>query len=158
MGRILVNILIGFIIPWLFALAWYKKAPTIAILIFPVSAIISSLINAFGYHVEFWDFTPKIEDDETISALPFDIGLYPLAACVGIYWIDFKKKHPFMILLSLSILLTFLEYIAYLVGKVEYGHGWTIGWTSLSYFIAVSGVYGFYVLAKRHGVNFTSRK
>ncbi|NOU63609.1 hypothetical protein GC096_06170 [Paenibacillus sp. LMG 31461] len=158
MGRIFINILIGFVIPWLFGVAWFKKAPTIAILIFPVSAIISSLINAIGYHVQFWDFTPKIEDDETISALPFDIGLYPLASCIGIYWIDFKKKHPLVVLILISITLTCLEYITYLTGKVEYGHGWTIGWTFVSYFIAVTAVFGFYSLAKKHGINFTSTK
>ncbi|CAH1191448.1 hypothetical protein PAECIP111891_00006 [Paenibacillus allorhizoplanae] len=158
MGRILINILIGFVIPWLFGFAWFKKAPTIAILIFPVSAIISSLINAIGYHVDFWDFTPKIEDDETISALPFDIGLYPFAACVGIYWIHFKKKHPLVVLILLAIILTGLESIAYVVGKVEYRHGWTIGWTFVSYLIAVAAVYGFYALARNHGVIFSSTK
>ncbi|WP_157264826.1 CBO0543 family protein [Paenibacillus oryzisoli] len=158
MGRILFNILIGFVVPWLLGLAWFKKAPTIAILISPISAIVSTIINDIGYHVDFWDFTPKIEDDETISALPFDIGLYPLAACVGIYWIDFKKKHPLGVLIVLSFILTCLEYIVYLLGKLEYNHGWTIGWTFVSYFIAVTSVYGFYALARKHGVNFTSIK
>ncbi|MNY35870.1 hypothetical protein D3C86_1703070 [compost metagenome] len=116
------------------------------------------MINDIGYHVNFWDFTPQIEDDETISALPFDIGLYPLAGCFVIYWIDFKKKNPLLIILVGCIILTALEYIAYLVGKLEYGHGWNLGWTAVSYFIALSAVYGFYALANRHGVNFTNRK
>ncbi|KRF06597.1 hypothetical protein ASG89_19295 [Paenibacillus sp. Soil766] len=158
MGRIFINILFGFVVPWVFGIAWFKKAPTIAILIFPISAIISSLINAFGYHVDYWDFTPKIEDDETISALPFDIGLYPLAGCLVIYWIEYKKKHPLVVLTILSIILTGLEYIAYLTRKVEYSNGWTMGWTFVSYFIALAAVYGFYALARKHGVNFTNTK
>ncbi|CAN7408370.1 hypothetical protein LJR153_002625 [Paenibacillus sp. LjRoot153] len=158
MGRILINILIGFVVPWLFGIALFKKAPTLAILIFPVTAFISLLINVFGYHMKFWHFTPLIEGVETISSLPFDIGFYPLTGCIAIYWIDIKKKHPLIVLILLSILLTGLEYIAYLVGKVVYSHGWTIGWTFVSYFVAFAAVYGFYALARKHRVNFTSSK
>ncbi len=95
-----------------------------------------------------------IEDDETISALPFDIGLYPLAACLAIYWIEVKKTNHILTLITLSILLTGIEYIGFILHKVQYGHGWNIGWTFVSYLIAAITAYGYYVLAKNHGINF----
>ncbi|OCT14534.1 hypothetical protein A8709_26740 [Paenibacillus pectinilyticus] len=154
----LINIILGFIIPWIFGVFLYKKAPNIVIIIFPVSSIVSSFINAIGFHLEFWDFTPLIEDDETISALPFYIGLYPLAACSAMYWIDVKKTNPILTLVLLSILLTGLEYIGFLFHKVQYGHGWNIGWTFISYLIATFAAYVYYLLAKNHEVNFKSKK
>ncbi|KRF18641.1 CBO0543 family protein [Paenibacillus sp. Soil787] len=158
MVSILVNIILGFIIPWIFGLFLYKKASNIVILISPISSIISSVINAVGYHLEFWDFTPLIQNDETISALPFDIGLYPVTTSFMIYWIHSKNHKPIMSLLIFCALLTGIEFIGVLIHKVQYSNGWNLGWTFVSYFIAEIIVYGYYVLGKRQGINFNSKK
>ncbi|KRE96461.1 hypothetical protein ASG89_31335 [Paenibacillus sp. Soil766] len=122
--------------PWFFGIFLYKKAPNIVISIFPVSALISSLINTLGFQLGFWDLSPLIKENETISALPFDIGLFPLAACFAIYWIEFKKINPILSLLLCSISLTGIEYIGFFIKKVRYGNNRNIEWTSISYLIA----------------------
>ncbi|MCY9692267.1 CBO0543 family protein [Paenibacillus alginolyticus] len=156
MRSILINITLGFILPWIFGVFLYKRASKIVIIIYPISSVVSSFINTIGFHLEFWSFTPLIEDNSTISALPFDLGLYPLTACLVIYFIHFRTLNPIVSLLIFSALLTGLEYIGLLIHKVEYDHGWNIGWTFVSYVIAATAAYGYYVFAKKHGIDFES--
>lgn len=148
----LFNITVGFIIPWIFGIYLYKKSRIVVLLIFPITVTISALINDTGYHLELWDFTPHIENDETLSALPLDLGLYPVLSGYLIYWIRKNNRHVVMKMLCFCLITTGLEWVAYLYGKVEYGNHWTIGWTSLSYLFAYVLVYIYYKVLVRYGL------
>lgn len=145
------NILVGFVVPWVFGLLLWKKFPVVVYLICPFSATVSALFNDIGYHLSFWDFTPKIENDETLSALPLDLGLYPIMACFMIDWIVRKKRQAWVKVTAIGAFNTALESIALHYGKVEYGNGWNIGWTFVSYMLALLLVYLYYRLLEQYG-------
>ncbi|SDC93739.1 hypothetical protein SAMN02799630_01783 [Paenibacillus sp. UNCCL117] len=141
----IVNLIIGFLVPWIVGLFLYRKSPAMVWLICPFAATISALINDIGYHLNVWDFTPEIENDETLSALPFDLGFYPVMAYCLILWIRKNNRHVSMKIGGISLLTTALEYICFLAGKLEYGNGWNLGWTFLSYIFAYGLVYLYYL-------------
>jgi hypothetical protein len=146
-----INIVVGFVIPWIFGIMLHRKAPIVIYLIVPVAATVSALINDVGYHLGFWDFTPKIDNDETLSALPLDLGLYPVMASFMIYWIVRSKRRPWLKIACISLFNTVLEFIALMLGKAEYGNGWNIGWTFVSYAVALILVYLYYKLLDNYG-------
>lgn len=148
----ITNIIFGFVIPWIYGIYLYKKSPIIVWLFCPISAAISALINDIGYHLEFWDFTPLIQNDETLSALPLDLGLYPVLASSLIYWITKNKRHPLLKIAVICFLTSVLEYVGHVFGKVKYGNNWNIGWTFCSYLLAFGLVYLYYKLLLRYGV------
>lgn len=135
------NIIFGFIIPWLAALPLIRKSPKTMLLIFPIGAVASLVINSFGFQLGFWDFTPLIPNDESVSALPLDIGLYPILASYMIWIILFQRDKSLLILFLFVFVTTLLEFGALLIGKVTYGNGWNIGFTFLSYLLAYGIVY-----------------
>ncbi len=149
MPEMLINVFFGFIIPWLIALYLARKNPKILLLISPVGAVLSFVINAFGFQLKFWDFTPLIPDDENVSALPLNIGLYPVLGSYMIWMILLHRKKTALILFLFILCTTILEYIGILVGKVSYGNGWNIGYTSLSYLLAFSCVYIYFRFLER---------
>ncbi|ULL16232.1 hypothetical protein DVH26_18340 [Paenibacillus sp. H1-7] len=155
-GSMLFNITLGFIIPWLFGIYLYKKDRKILLLIYPISVVISMFINDVGFHLKFWDFTPHIPDDETISALPLDLGLYPILGSYMIYWIRNSSLHWLLISLITMAFTTCLEYFGVVIGKVTYGNGWNILFTSGSYLLAYLLVYFYYTRLLKYG--FLSRK
>ncbi|MFX3631436.1 MAG: CBO0543 family protein [Candidatus Pristimantibacillus sp.] len=145
-----INIIVGFVIPWIFGIILWKKSPIVIYLVSPISATVSAFFNDIGYHLGFWDFTPKIDNDETLSALPMDLGLYPVMACYMIYWIVRSNRHAWMKIALFSLFNTVLEFIALQFGKAEYGNGWNIGWTFVSYVLALLLVYLYYKLLHRY--------
>lgn len=148
-----LNIIFGFILPWLFGGIYLaRKNPLVLLLLFPAGAMISSLINALGFHLKFWDFTPLIPEDESISALPLDLGLYPLLGCFLIRTIITHRHKTALIFFLFVFSTTVVEYIGTLVGKVGYGHGWNIGFTFLSYCLGFGFVLLYFKLLERHRV------
>lgn len=147
----LFNIIVGFLIPWVFGIYLYRKSRIIVFLISPITVTIAGLINDIGYHLDFWDFTPLIENDETLSALPLDLGLYPVMAGYMIYWIRANNRHALLKIGCFCLATTALEYLAFIFGKVEYSNHWTIGWTFVSYMLAYGLVYLYYRLLIRYG-------
>ncbi|RAV10141.1 CBO0543 family protein [Paenibacillus contaminans] len=148
----LFNIIIGFLIPWSFGIYLFRKSPKVVILIVPIASMISGTINAFGFQLKYWDFTPIIPDDESISATPLDLGLYPVLASFMVYWM---KKFPnkwLIILCTFILITTLLEWVALLFGKVSYGNGWNIFFTGISYTFAFGGVYLYYLLLRKHNI------
>lgn len=145
-----INIVIGFIIPWIFGILLIRKSPIVIYLIYPIAAIVSAFFNDIGYHLGFWDFTPKIDHDETLSALPLDLGLYPITGSYMIYWIIRSNRRPWLKIACVSLFNTVLEYIAFLTGKAEYGNGWNIGWTFLSYLLALVLIFLYYKLLDKY--------
>jgi hypothetical protein len=151
-NEMLVNIIFGFIIPWLAAIYLVRKSPKILLLIYPVGALVSMIINSLCFQMKFWDFTPLIPDDQSVSAMPLDLGLYPLLACFLIRTIFLHRKKTVLVMLLFVLFTTLLEYMGLLIGKVSYGNGWNIGYTFLSYLLAFSCVYLYFRLLERFRV------
>ncbi|WP_414730932.1 CBO0543 family protein [Bacillus sp. FJAT-28004] len=150
--KMLINIIFGFIIPWVLASFMVRKQPILFIVISPVTIVISLLINTIGIYFGFWNFKPYFEKIETISALPFDFGLYAVLGSLLIYTLSKRpfRLHPVIIILIFSIITTVLEYMAFLFGFLTYGNGWNIGWTFISYSIAYLCVTTAWIIAKVH--------
>jgi hypothetical protein len=144
-----INIIFGFIIPWLVALYLVRKSPKTLLLIYPISGLLSMAINSLGFQMRFWDFTPLIPNDESVSALPLDLGLYPIIACFMIRTIMLHRNKTALILFLFVLFTTLLEYMGLLIGKVSYGNGWNIGFTFLSYLLALGCVYIYFRILER---------
>lgn len=146
----LINIIFGFFVPWIAGIYLGVKTPKTLLLIFPIGAVSSLVINSIGFQLKFWDFTPLIPNDESVSALPLDIGLYPLLACFMIWLINSRPILTVLILFLFILGTTLLEFMALIFGKVTYGNGWNIGYTFLSYLLAFGIVFIYFKLLKRN--------
>ncbi|WP_425262364.1 CBO0543 family protein [Paenibacillus pectinilyticus] len=139
-------------LPWVLVLFLIRKQPVLFIIISPVSALISMSINAIGYYFGFWNFKPLFDKTPTISAMPFDMGLYAVLGSLLIYTLSKQsvRLNPVFIILIFGLFTTFLEYIAFHFTFVTYGNGWNIGWTFISYTIAFLGVTTVWIVSKIH--------
>ncbi|QRG66280.1 CBO0543 family protein [Brevibacillus choshinensis] len=147
----LVNILFGFLIPWFFGIWLFFKNPKVVLTIAPFSSAISFIVNIWGTYYNFWLFTPLLEP-KTASMLPADIGLFPVAACFNIHFIQKKSSNPFLLILMFSIGLTLIETGYFYLEKVSYYNGWNFIWTFFSYLTPALLTYGFFYLLKTKGV------
>jgi len=136
------NIVAGFIIPWIIACPLVQRQPRLFIVISPITAVISMVINTIGFYFDFWHFKPILTRNETISAMPFDLGLYSVLGSLLIYFITKRLFGipPLACLLCFSLLTTLMEYLGLRFDRVMYSNGWNIGWTFISYLIAYIAV------------------
>lgn len=145
----LANIFFGFFVPWIILGAFlYKKDKKTLLLIFPLGATLALTINLFGFYFEFWDFYPLMKV-EPMSALPLDLGLYPLLGSYFIFLIQRNIINPFFGILLFAVVVTGMEWAAVKIEKVTYYNGWNIGWTFVSYLVPFTIIYGYYRLVKR---------
>lgn len=135
-----LNIIVGFIIPWIFALIFVRERK-ILFLITPFACTVSFCINDLGFFF-FWRLYPF--DLYNLSALPYILGLFCLYPCFVICIIRKLQIHPSPILLIASILLTLSEGCGVLIGRVHYFNHWNIVATFFSYYIAIIASYIFY--------------
>lgn len=63
-----------------FGIYLYRENFPIILTIAPFSAVVSFLINAVGFSLEWWNLNHYMSI-ETVSALPLNIGLYPVLGC-----------------------------------------------------------------------------
>ncbi|MHB8061690.1 MAG: CBO0543 family protein [Ruminiclostridium sp.] len=145
----IINIVIGFILPLIFGICLYKNNSRVVIFIAPISSVVSFTFNQIGYSAKFWVVTPIIKENETLSALPMDIGIYPFLACLMIYIIIAKSIKPFYAISLFTIVTTLLEFICFLLGKVIYQRGWNLFITFLSYACAYFLCYLYFILIKK---------
>jgi hypothetical protein len=138
------NSILVFVIPWIVAiLHLYKKDKLLIVLIGPFFSVIAFTINEFG----FWEVIP-FPNQKTLSALPFNLGLYPILASYLIFFIK-KYKHPYAIIFFMSAFTTILEMIFLLFERVIYGNGWNNTWTFFSYLFPYMLTYWYYKYIKR---------
>lgn len=143
----LLNTVIGFIIPWIFGGWLIHKNKKLVFIMFPFSSIVSHTINSFGIHIGYWKVKPI--NNESFSALPFDLGFYGLAGCFLIYIIEKTKLNPYVNIFIFCLVTTIFEFIGVISNRIIYGHGWSIFYTFFSYLIAYVLVYWYYSLAKK---------
>ncbi|MMZ56955.1 hypothetical protein D1872_188670 [compost metagenome] len=144
----IINILFGFIIPWIFGMWLYKKDKKIVLIIAPLGSVLSYTFNLLGHHLELWSFKPILKTKQ-LSAFPLDIGLYPVISSYLIYLVQKRVANPYLILLIFSLVTTFLEYSALVFGGVSYNHDWNIFWTFWSYALPYFIIYRFYIELKK---------
>ena len=102
----------------------------------------------FFCHKYVWIRLGFLESDppmriETLSALPLDIGLYPVLGCWYIILVQ-RYRRSAILTLTFALGTTLLEGFGVAVGHASYGNGWNLGWTFVSYFVAYLGVNRFY--------------
>ena len=102
--------------------------------IFPISALLAFIINEFGFYFEFWNLTP-ILSVKTMSALPLNLGIFPILGCYLVYLINQNHWNSLLLIILFSGFTTGLEFTGVITGKVIYMNHWNIGWTYVSYFI-----------------------
>ncbi|TDX48210.1 hypothetical protein [Orenia marismortui] len=136
------NIIIGFILPWIWGVRLYKKAPKIILFIAPISSVIAHIINELAVHYRFWKVKPFGYGD--FSRLPFDIGLYAVLGSLVIYLIHNQRINEYLVILFFTFLTTIGELMMVLIKRVDYFKGWNIYLTFLSYLIAYILVYIYY--------------
>jgi len=142
-----LNIVIGFIIPWIFGVTLYFKDRKTVLIIAPFSSILGYTVNEFCFHLNFWRLVPvNINDD--LTSMSVNLGLYPILGCYLIYYISKKHVNPYLIIFIFTIVTTILEYLGVLFDLVSYGNGWNIGFTFLSYLIPYLLIYWYYLHVK----------
>lgn len=140
----ILNIILGFVIPWIFGVRLYFKDRKTVLIIAPFSSIIAYIINEFGFHLNFWRVVPvNINGDHT--SISVNLGLYCVLGCYLIHYISKEHMNSYSIILIFAIASTMLEYLGVLFNLVIYGNGWNIGWTFLSYIIPYSLLYFYYL-------------
>lgn len=150
----LFNFIAGFLIPWIAGIFLIKHDKKTMLIAFPAAGLISLLLNDFGVYKEWWKLSPK--GMESVTTIPFNLGIYPIVAGWMLYCIlqtRFRFNAVLMIALS-AALLTGGEFAMVSLGKIKYGNGWNVGWTFVSYLIALALVYGY---SRLHSLFFRPR-
>lgn len=144
------NIIVGFIIPWTFGIYLYFKDRKTLLTIAPIGAAIALVYNTVGFYVPFW----KISDFSLgrMSALPFDLGVYPVMISYLIYFIKNYKVKSYKLILLFSVITTAGEFIGVLIGRVVYLNSWNLAWTFVSYLIPYITGYVYYRQLKRENL------
>lgn len=146
----LYNIILGFVIPWIFGICLYKKNPKVVILIAPISSILAHSVNVFGGLLKYWKLQPTKLGE--FSVIPFELGIYAVIPCFMIHIIKNKKVAPYISILLFTAVLTIQEYIYIKLGRVIYNNGWTIYFTFFSYLIPNFMVYKYYKLLGKFNI------
>ncbi|PEB60905.1 hypothetical protein COM86_27270 [Priestia megaterium] len=148
--EILVNIIMGFIVPWIFGFILYKKKPIIVLLIAPIGMTVAFILNEWGTNY-FWQFEPTFRN-RSLSALPLNIGFYPVLSSFLIYFKLKKKGNTIMLLFCFTLFTTGFEGMGLAVGRVEYFNEWNIIGTFISYLIAYFIIYGYYQILLKYQI------
>ena len=147
----LFNIVVGLVIPWIVVLLHlYRKDKALVLLIGTFSSVIGFTVNELAIYYGFWTVAPFVEPN-TVSTLPFDLGIFPI---IPIYLIYFIKKHgrPYVLIPLVALVVTCLEIIFVMNGRVVYDNGWNVVYTYLSYLFPYILVYGYYAYLKKLNV------
>lgn len=147
----LLNFILGFIIPWIFGIVLYKKTSKILLTIFPIGTVLSHIINAFVEEYKVWEIAP--EELLTVDYLIFDIGLYAILPSYLIFFIHkYRKLNAYTYILIFTIVTTVSEYTWLKEERVSCHNGWNIYLTFLSYLVPYILVYLYYLLLKKNNI------
>ncbi|MGN7413065.1 CBO0543 family protein [Paenibacillus sp. SAF-068] len=135
------NILLGMVIPIILGVWVLRRNLTILIQYYALGVAVSACINSVGFNY-FWNILPNTRN-QSYAALPMDLGIYPITGCLMMYAIIVKGANPWLAILVASLSLTFIEWVAKMMGHVIYFNGWNIFWTFLSYLLPFVIAYGY---------------
>ncbi|ETT59115.1 CBO0543 family protein [Paenibacillus sp. FSL R7-277] len=142
----LINVIIGWIIPWCIGSYFLRKDSAVILHIAPIASVIAFAFDEIGYHMKWWSITPT--GPGVISYLPYNLGVFPVISCLLIYTVRRTSLNPLLLILLFTCGKTLFEFCLVISGKVRYDHGWNLGWTSISYVLACSLCYGWYLMIK----------
>ncbi|MCF8566990.1 hypothetical protein LLE49_19910 [Alicyclobacillus tolerans] len=114
-----LNIVCGLFLPWILGVYLYHKHPLTVLTVAPFASVVSFVINTFGFALEFWSLNPPMRI-ETLSALPLDIGLYPVLGCWYIILVHRYKRFAFLTV-TFALGTTLLEGLGVALGHASYG-------------------------------------
>ncbi|WP_375335145.1 CBO0543 family protein [Paenibacillus illinoisensis] len=118
-----------------------RKNLNLILFFFPLGIAVSAVVNNIGFNY-FWHLLPEF-NNHSFSALPFDLGLFPTAGCLLIYYIKQRQAHPWLAVVVSALVLTIVEWIAKASGKLLYLNDWNIAWTYISYLLPMAIAYGY---------------
>ncbi|VUG07055.1 hypothetical protein PPOLYM_03463 [Paenibacillus polymyxa] len=137
-----LNFIAGFIIPWILGLGFIKDRKLLFVFV-PITVALSTVINTIGFNY-FWFLSPRFRN-VSFSALPFDLGLYPIVICSMLYFISSKGTKAAPSIVLTSVFLTVIEWIFKEFNRVTYFNGWNIFWTFISYVVPAVVLYLYYI-------------
>lgn len=144
----ILNIILGFIFPWVIALIIVREHKIIYYLA-PFASVISFIVNDFGFYY-FWNLYPfRLVN---LSGIPFNIGLFCIYPCISI---ELMRKYDVSAYIGLpitSLIITLVEGYGVLIGRVVYYNHWNIVATYFSYFISLLISYTFYKVLKKQNL------
>lgn len=147
----LIHILAGFFLPWLFGWWLLKREPRMVLVNGPVAAAIALAVNELGFHFyRWWDAAPFRE--QAVYAWPLDFGLYPVAGSFLIWQVHRRNGSPWLMLALFALGTTLFEVFGLFVGTIRYGNGWNVGWTFVSYVLSYGAGLFYSRLLKRAGI------
>ncbi|WP_078427143.1 hypothetical protein [Alkalihalobacterium alkalinitrilicum] len=146
----LFNFVLGLLFPWILLLYVLRKHTKYIILFAPIGASLAFFFNELGFQY-FWGMKP-IYKNITFSALPLNLGIYPVLSSFIGYFFTKRKVHPFVWILGFSLTLTIFEWLFEVYGIVFYINGWNIFWTYVSYVLAFALIYGYYRLLVKYSI------
>lgn len=151
MVKFLIVIVFGFVVPWMVGINLFRKDKKIIMLIAPFMSVLAFIVNVIGFELGFWRLHPVFET-VSFTALPVDIGLYPVMGCFMIFIIRKAYYHRFIIILTTALITTICEYVGVVTGFVTYAHGWNIIYTFVSYYIPYNISYLYYLQLQKLGI------
>ncbi|WKL02036.1 hypothetical protein Q0F98_37820 [Paenibacillus amylolyticus] len=101
------NILLGMVIPIILGAWILRRNFTIFILYYPLGVAVAACINNIGFNY-FWNILPNTHN-QSLAALPMDLGVYPIAGCLMMYTILEKGAKPWLAILVASLSLTLIR-------------------------------------------------
>ncbi|WP_026571899.1 CBO0543 family protein [Sediminibacillus sp. JSM 1682029] len=139
------HVMYGFLLPWIIAIVHlFRHNKTILFLIAPFSSMLAFTVNEIGVSLGFWSLVSKPPFDGTLAMLPYNLGIYPVLASYMTFFASNISRYSLWLVFGIALLTTFLELLMVVMDRVEYGNGWTIGWTFVSYVIPYYLVYLYY--------------
>ncbi|MGF9696241.1 CBO0543 family protein [Paenibacillus sp. MABNR03] len=139
-----LNILVGFVVPWVLFIYLFIKHRRLLFPFFPVAVALASVVNNIGFNY-FWLLSPVFKNI-AFSAIPFDLGMFPIVALFMLYLVYEKKIKPVPVIFISALILTCLEWLLKHQGRVTYFNNWNVFWTFFSYLIPIIAMYVYSVL------------
>jgi len=143
-------IIVGFIVPWIVGIYLYFKNPKFMLIFVPIGMATAFLINDWGFNY-FWKLKHSFKD-LSLSALPFNLGLFPILCCLFIGTIHYKKFSVFWAFIVFTFGTTLMEFCVLLSRELTYRNGWNISLTAVSYFSAYIITFIYYKLIQKYDI------
>gem|GEM_PF-1125745 len=128
----LINIILGFILPWISGVYLYKRARVLFYTVVPITALFSVTGNQLGVQLGFWLLIPE-EKITLINTIFIDFGYNPIIAAWFIYFLYMRQISRWIMYSLFMVILNGLEIYALSIDKIIYDHGWNILYSASTY-------------------------
>ncbi|WP_158736301.1 hypothetical protein [Alteribacillus sp. YIM 98480] len=141
-----VNIIFGFIIPWICGILLFKDDKNIIKKVVPFVSFLSVLINVAGN--KYWLVKPRVNKWQFLTTFPQNFGYFPILGCIFISTLYKKYTFTDIWVILFAIFSTAVEYAMVVIRKVEYSKGWTIVHTFFIYVLSLWLLKNYYIWVK----------